>query len=93
MQKNTELRLCSNLKSPLLGYRSKPLSLKGAICPRTPRYFLKTQTGTFPSSPEVKNLPCNAGDVGLIPGGGTKIPHATGRLNTRTPRTESTSHK
>ena len=24
----------------------------------------------------VKNLPCNAGDVGLIPDQGTKIPHA-----------------
>ena len=24
----------------------------------------------------VKNLPCNVGDVGLIPGQGTKIPHA-----------------
>ena len=25
----------------------------------------------------VKNLPSNAGDVGLTPGWGTKIPHAT----------------
>ena len=24
----------------------------------------------------VKNLPCNAGDMGLIPGWGTKMPHA-----------------
>ena len=31
--------------------------------------------GDFPSGP-VKNLLCNAGDVGLIPGQGTKIPHA-----------------
>ena len=29
----------------------------------------------------VPNLPCNAGDAGLIPGQGTKIPHATGQLN------------
>ena len=29
----------------------------------------------------VKNPPSNAGDVGLIPGPGTKIPHATGQLN------------
>ena len=89
MQKNTELRLCSNLKSPLLGYRSKPLSLKGAICPRTPRYFLKTQTGTFPSSPEVKNLPCNAGDVGLIPGQVTMILHAENWLSHRATTTEA----
>ena len=28
----------------------------------------------------VKNPPSNVGDVGLIPGGGTKIPHAAGQL-------------
>ena len=25
-------------------------------------------SGDFPGGPEVKNLPCNAGDVGSIPG-------------------------
>ena len=30
----------------------------------------------FPGGPVVKNLPYNAGDKGLIPGWGTKIPHA-----------------
>ena len=30
----------------------------------------------FPGGPVVKNLPSNAGDVGSIPGGGTKpTPH------------------
>ena len=29
-------------------------------------------------SPEVKTLPSNVGAVGLIPGWGTKIPHALG---------------
>ena len=29
----------------------------------------------------VKNLPCNAGDVGSIPGRGTKIPHAAEQLS------------
>ena len=29
----------------------------------------------------VKNLPCNAGDAGLIPGWGTKIPHAVEQLS------------
>ena len=29
----------------------------------------------------VKNPPCNVGDAGLIPGQGTKIPHATGHLS------------
>ena len=31
--------------------------------------------------PVVKNLPCNAGDVGSIPGQGTKIPRAAGQLS------------
>ena len=34
----------------------------------------------FPGGPLVKNLPSNAGDVGWIPGWGTKIPLATGQL-------------
>ena len=34
--------------------------------------------GDFPGGPVVKNLPYNAGDAGLIPGQGTKIPHAVG---------------
>ena len=28
----------------------------------------------------VKNLPCNAGDTGLIPGWGTKVPYAEEQL-------------
>ena len=35
----------------------------------------------FPGGPGVKNLPSNAGDVGLIPGRGTEIPHAVGQLS------------
>ena len=34
----------------------------------------------FPGGPGVKNLPSSAGDVGLIPGQGTKIPHAVGQV-------------
>ena len=30
----------------------------------------------FPGGPVVKNLLCNAGDAGAIPGWGAKIPHA-----------------
>ena len=37
--------------------------------------------GDFPGSPVVKNLPCNTGDTGLIPGPGIEIPHATGQLS------------
>ena len=32
----------------------------------------------FPGRPVIRNLPSNAGDLGSIPGQGTKIPHATG---------------
>ena len=32
---------------------------------------------TPPGGPVLKNLPCNTGDTGLIPGLGTKIPHAS----------------
>ena len=35
----------------------------------------------FPGGPVVKNPPSNVGDVGSIPGRGTKIPHAVGQLS------------
>ena len=35
----------------------------------------------FPGGPVVKNLPSNAGNAGLIPGRGTKIPHAAGQIS------------
>ena len=34
----------------------------------------------FPCGPVVKNLPCSVGDVSLIPGQGTKIPHDAEQL-------------
>ena len=34
----------------------------------------------LPGGPVVKNLACSAGDAGLIPGWGTKIPHAVEQL-------------
>ena len=37
--------------------------------------------GDSPAAPEVKNLPSNPGDVGSIPGMGTKIPYSPGQLN------------
>ena len=36
----------------------------------------------------LKNPPSNAGDVGLIPGRGTKIPHAAGQLSLHAASTE-----
>ena len=35
----------------------------------------------FPGGPVVENPPCNAGDLGSIPGQGTKTPHALEQLN------------
>ena len=37
--------------------------------------------GDFPGGSMVENLPSNAGDMGSISGGGTKIPHAAGQLS------------
>ena len=42
----------------------------------------------FPGGPVVKNPPSSAGDVGSIPGQGTKIPHAAGQLSPRIATTE-----
>ena len=38
----------------------------------------------------VKNLPSNVGDVGSIPGRGTRIPHAAGQLSPCTATREPT---
>ena len=37
--------------------------------------------GDFPNGPLVKNPHCIAGNMDLIPGWETKIPHATGQLS------------
>ena len=42
----------------------------------------------FPGGPVVKNLLSNAGDTGSIPGQGTKIPHAMGKLSLSAANTE-----
>ena len=47
------------------------------------------ETQDFPGGPVVKNLPCNAGDTGSIPGQGTKIPHALGKLSQHAAITET----
>ena len=47
--------------------------------------------GDFPGGPVVKNPPSNAGDMGLIPGQGTKIPHALGQLSPCTATREASS--
>ena len=47
-------------------------------------------TRDFFGGPVVKNPPSNAGDVGLIPGLGIKIPYAAGQLSSRATTTELT---
>ena len=56
-------------------------SLEGSSC----GWYTRLSPWGFSGGPAVKDLPCNAGDVSLIPGWGTKIldvseqisPHAT----------------
>ena len=43
--------------------------------------LLNLNNGGFPGGPVVKNPSVNAGDMDLIPGLGTKIPHAIGQLS------------
>ena len=50
----------------------------------------KSSGRDFPGGPVVKNLPSNAGNVDLIPGQGTKIPHATRQLSPHATTTEPT---
>ena len=49
----------------------------------------KAELRDFPGGPVVKNLPSNGEDVGLIPGWGTKIPHASGQLSWHAATAES----
>ena len=49
--------------------------------------------GDLLSGPVVKYPPCNARDVGAIPGQGTRTPHGTGQLGLRAAAPEFTSHK
>ena len=52
-------------------------------------YVSKAQNRDFPGGPVVGNPPANAGDVGLIPGPGTKIPHAAEQLGPCATTTEA----
>ena len=49
----------------------------------------KCQCWDFPGGPVVKNLPCNAEDVGSVSGWRTKIPHASEELSPHTATRES----
>ena len=56
----------------------KKRRLLARCSPRLVRVLLKLLIQDFPGSPVVKTLPSNAGDVGSIPGQGTKVLHAMG---------------
>ena len=56
------------------------------------RAALIKKSGNFPGGPVVKNPPSNARDVGLIPGQGTKIPHAVGQLSPSHTTTTESAH-
>ena len=45
-----------------------------------------SQMRDFPGGPMIQNPPSNAGNVGSIPCQETKMPHAEGQLNPRTPQ-------
>ena len=53
---------------------------------------IKTTMRDFPVCPVVENLSCNAGDAGLIPGQGIKIPRAAGQLSPRAATREKPTH-
>ena len=50
---------------------------------------MDTHYWDFCAGPGVKNLPSKAGDVGSIPGRGTKIKHAMGQLSPHAATTEA----
>ena len=56
--------------------------------------FAKNNRGrqTLPWWSVLKNPPSNAGDAGLIPGQGTKIPYAMGQLSPRAATREKPTH-
>ena len=54
--------------------------------------LIKHKFRNTPGGPVVKNLPSSARDMGSVPGGGTKIPHAAGKLSQWTANEEPTSH-
>ena len=71
------------LKIPCQLYFSKQRLYRG-------KHKHKNPSGDLPGGPVVKNLPSKTGDTGFIPGGGAKIPHATGQLSPSTTTTDPT---
>ena len=54
--------------------------------------LIQPKPGTsFDGGPVVKNSPCNAGDKGLIPCWGTKIPHIVEQVSPSAPTPKPTT--
>ena len=53
-------------------------------------FLIKESLWDFPGGPVVKSLPCNAGDMSSIPGGGTKTPHDKKQLSLQATTSEIT---
>ena len=69
-------------KAPLGGKRIRETFLGGgAPACKCPVGVKKCSSRDFPYGPVVKKPPCNAGEVGSIPGGRTKISHAAEQLS------------
>ena len=66
----------SNPRLLHLQVASLPLSHQGSL----QKLILKTLCRDVPGGPVVKNPPSNSGDLGLMPGLGTKILHAAEQL-------------
>ena len=58
----------------------------------TTTVFIDKGNRALPRGPVVKILPCNAGNSGLIPVRGTKIPHALGQRRPLAIATEPAHH-
>ena len=79
------LRIISLLLNELV----KPASFSTQLSLGPTAYsFLRTMARDFLGGPVVGNPPTNTGNIGLIPGPGTKIQHAAGQLSPCSPTTE-----
>ena len=68
----------------------KPYTQSARVCPRGGTWvyaFSESSMGDFPHGPEIKTSPSSTGDMGLIPGRGAKILHASG------PKNQNINHK
>ena len=55
-------------------------------------FFKEKYSRDFPGGPVVKNPPSGAGNVGSIPGEGTRMLHSTGQLSLQATNTEPVGH-